>query len=187
MYNDSLLPDMPSTELDALNQLIRRTARYARRQVDDLQPDEIMALPEVQALMAFITDRVKDAFHAPSIFLTQPVWAEYANEDTWSLDEAASLAAGVDPFYYTILQVYPQSSIKCRSTICEQLDKEEALSTDGAVIPSEFCKWALEADLVETSVVNFFKDIVSLRPERTYQCCGDVTSPSANPYHSVLT
>lgn len=181
MLNDTLLPDVPSTELDVINQLIRRTVRHARARVDSLQPDEVMTLPEVQALMAFITQQVQGAFDAPALFLTQPIWAEYVNKESWTLKEAAALTAGLDPFYYSILpKAYPQLSAECLNTICYRIIMLDAPCTGhNAMAPGDFCRWALDTDVVHEFARPFFRElgIKSLRPERIFDACGDVPSP----------
>jgi hypothetical protein len=170
MFNDALIPDIPSTELDPLVQLIRRVARHARANIDELQPDEIFTLPEVQALLAFIAKLVESEFDTPVLFLTQSVCTEYANKETWTLREATILAAGLDPIYYNALpKLYPQHSKDCLNTICYQCIMLEAPYNDNNMVVSrEFCRWALDVNAVHEFALSFFRvlAIKSLRPER---------------------
>lgn len=175
MLDDSIYPDLPSTEFDAIHDFAARVIRQARHESPLLTRDEVLAHPRVEAMMDYVEQRVLGAFDHPSTHFGEHLQDEYRHKATWSLDEAASLCVGMDPFYHTIDYHYynprwrnRRERVKAKLTKA-MFAKQLPFAVQGThliVTPGDFCYWALVNDLVSDTAVDFFLETKRLRPER---------------------
>jgi hypothetical protein len=164
-------PELPSDEFNTINNLARQAVRLVQQKTPSIRQEELIVQPMVQALLRFIEQRTVTAFEHPKRYCHDKIWAEYQAKLKWSIDEAVSLAAGIDPFYFSLdPSRCPSQWREQREAILVQVKhaiKHGELSTATGkdkleyVTPYGFCYFALEAELIHERATSFFKDMRS--------------------------
>lgn len=170
---------------------IWRAIRHIQQKQPHIKQDALLAHPDIIALNRHVRrDEIIEGFNYPMMSFRADICVEYANSAYWSIDEAISLLAGIDPFYFTLR---PKDNVprthKRRARITKQV--KQAYQTpelsvavrDGAlsVRPQHFCRWALESGLVDEALLDFFTEIKSLRPDASYDADPLRASTTVNP------
>jgi hypothetical protein len=151
--------------------------------------DDLLAHPNIYHLTRYVkqTDII-EAYTYPMLFFRRHVCVGYGSSVYWSVEEAISLATGLDPFYFILRpEDYTLKTCTRRKAISEHVQqaiKSNELTVamrDGclSVQPLHFCTLTLEptlADLTSPEMLIFFREI-ELTPNASSMHDGDVPSP----------
>lgn len=185
-------PELSSDETNAIDSLARQAVRWVQHDTPTVKLETLIEQPMVQALLRFVEQQVVKSFKNHPLHCHEKMWPEYQHKSNWSVDEAASFAAGMDPFYFALYPSrYPPQWSAQREAIHAQVlsaieyGKLASTCEDGCdyVTPEDFCHFALEADFVHEWATSFFEDM-SIDPNASsMQTSGDM-SPRYNTRHS---
>jgi hypothetical protein len=165
-------PELSSDETNAINSLARQAVRFVQYDTPTVKQEVLIEQPMVQALLRFVEQQVVKSFKNHQLHCHEKMWPEYQHKSSWSIDEAASLAAGIDPLYFELYPSrYPPLWSAQREAIHTQIlraiecGKLPSTCEDGHdyVTPEDVCYFALEANLVHEWATSFFEDM-SFRP-----------------------
>ena len=161
-------PDIESEDFKTLEKGVRQAVRLLLKEGHPFEPIALMKRQEVAYALgtAQIPLDLIRLMMTPNGDTRDWIWDEYAERKLWSLNEAASLSVGLDPFMYNFEpgQFYPgwrerreHSELRAQDAIL--LEELKAKKTDGVfyIQPIDFCKWALEEGLLTSHLTEPMK------------------------------
>lgn len=163
-------PDIDSDEYKEIEKAVRKAIRLLLKEGHPYEPSKLLRRQEViYALQgARIPDSLMDIMVLPHMDCRGWIWEEYAAKKLWTLDEAASLSVGMDPFIFQFEpgQYYngwredrERALIRTREAI---LLRELPAIPDGDsyhVTPYAFSCWAMEAGLLTSDLTKPMRDL----------------------------
>ncbi len=168
---DLIMSELGSDEFNALYNIVHRALRIARHQDPFFESDELLNQPAIKTLLEVVIQQAKTGFDFPPTFFHQRIADGYLTKEFWSLDEAASLTVGMDPFYYTLNENFFNTSWRNRRT-CAKAWSVKAIrerhlpvfveGTHYKVHAKTFCTWALATLQVHESMLSFFNGIAKM-------------------------
>lgn len=161
--NDIDYPDISSDEYKAIEKSVRQAIRLLLKEGHPYEPSKLLRHQEVVYALkeAHIPKELLDLMVLPLMDCREWIWEEYAEKKLWTLEEAASLSVGMDPFifqlepgqYYNGWRVEREQALsRTREAI---LLRELPAVSEGEVsymTPYAFCRWALEAGLLNSDL-----------------------------------
>ena len=160
-----VLPSFPSTEYNALYSLCRRTIKQAIADNEKLTRAELMNQPIVKTTMGFVADQLFGVFDSPALYIDSHIESEYLSQSHWLLQDAISIAAGIEPFHFQLTpHRYTEQAHAQRNAMLgwvtraiEQGDLYVCDVTGTAHINAhDFCAWALKTDEVADTATSLF-------------------------------
>lgn len=161
--NDIDYPDISSDEYKAIEKAVRQAIRLLLKEGHPYEPSKLLRRQEVVYALkgAHIPKELLDLMVLPLMDCREWIWEEYAEKKLWTLEEAAALSVGMDPFifqlepgqYYNGWRVEREQALsRTREAI---LLRELPAVSEGEVsymTPYAFCRWALEAGLLNSDL-----------------------------------
>lgn len=177
---DGGYPPFGSDEYKNIERRVRKAIRLLLKEGLSFEPSKLLQRQEVMYALqgARFPDAVLRTMIVPWMDVRDFIWEEYLEKRLWSVDEAASLSVGMDPFMFQFEpgQYYndwreerERAFIRTREAI---LLNEFPAMPEGEtyhVVPREFCHWANGAGLLESPLAKplkklAFEDVRSGRP-----------------------
>ena len=167
MRNDK---DDDSHEFNRVNKAVRKAVRLLLKEGHRFDVEKFKRSPEVIYALdgAKLDDFELELLIIPLMDIRDWIWEEYAEKRLWTINESASLSVGIDPFIFDCesTQYNPgwrerrqlQYNKTQEAIILGELDatkKEETYY----IKPTDFCVWALEADLLASNLTEPLREL----------------------------
>lgn len=170
MTTDIHYPDIDSDVYKLTETRVRKAIRLLLKEGHKFEPSKLLRRQEVMYAQkdCQIPDDLLNIIVFPLMDIRGWIWDEYANKRMWTLDEAACLSVGMDPFCYQLEpgQYYPGWRQEREHIFESTLDairsnELQAVREDGTyLIPAkDFCIWAEANDLLTSELAKPLKGL----------------------------
>ncbi|MDV3502524.1 hypothetical protein [Marinobacter sp. M-5] len=163
-------PNVDSAEYRNTERRVRKAVRLLLKEGHPFEPSMLLQRQEViYALQGVLfPDPILRTMIVPWMDCRDFIWEEYAEKRLWTVDEAASLSVGMDPFMFQFepgqynndwREERERGFIKTREAI---LLKELTAVPEGNsyyVEPYEFCYWADGAGLLKSALAGPLREL----------------------------
>lgn len=170
MTTDMNYPDIDSEVYKATETKVRKAIRLLLKEGHKFEPSKLLRRQEITYAQkdCQIPDDLLNIIVFPLMDIRDWVWDEYADKRIWTLDEAACLAVGMDPFCYSLEpgQYYngwrEEREDKYQKTLdAIRLNELHAVREDDTyLIPAkDFCIWAASNNLLTSELAKPLKGL----------------------------
>ncbi len=156
----------PDTDSDAYKQAekqVRQAIRLLLKEGHPFNEGKLLRRQEVAYAMrdCTIPPDLLEVIVFPYMDIRDWIWDEYAQKRLWTLDEAAALSVGIDPFCYSLEpgQYYPgwrmeRDRAYDRTLEAIRLRELESIREGDTYLirPESFCVWANEANILTSEL-----------------------------------